>query len=486
LTTFIDMNFSDDIQKSIQEMSFVKPTPIQEKAIPQIMQKHDIIAQAQTGTGKTLAFAIPMLEMLEEEPTLVQVLVVCPTRELALQTADQIKQLAKYKKWIKIVPIIGGQAIDRQFTALKRKPQIVVGTPGRLMDHMERKRLKLHDIKMVVLDEADEMLSMGFQDDIDAIIKKMPKYKQTLMFSATMSKEILQLTTKYQRDPQKIIIEAQQLTVDTIEQYSIQTQESGKFDALTRIVDGHNLKRNLVFCNTKRKVVTLTQNLRMRGYVAEAMHGDIRQGQRNAVLERFKNGQTTMLIATDVAARGIEIKNIDAVINYDFPNDEEYYVHRIGRTGRAGKAGAAYTFITNRDSSKLREIQRYTKAKITPIEPPTRITMEKKIMSELINKATRALKKRKYEDYIVQVQKILDEANGAGDEKGTFTATDLSAALLQIITTQPAGRILPESKPTKYSKPNKAYQPKGKSFGGYNQADGRGKRTPNRANKRNG
>ncbi len=426
-----------------------------------------------------------MLEMLETENILVQVLVVCPTRELTLQTADQIKQLAKYKKWVKILPIIGGQSIDRQFTALKRKPQIVIGTPGRLMDHIEHNRLKLHAIKMVVLDEADEMLSMGFQDDINAIIKKMPKYKQTLMFSATMSKQILKLTTKYQNNPQKIIIAAQQLTVSTIEQFSIQTQEPGKFDALTRIVDGHNLKRNLVFCNTKHKVISLTQNLRMHGYVAEAMHGDIKQGQRSAVLARFKEGKTTMLIATDVAARGIDVQNIDAVINYDFPNDEEYYVHRIGRTGRAGKTGVAYTFITTRDSRKLREIQRYTNAKITPIEPPTKINLEKKIMSELINKATRALKKRKYEDYIEQVQKILDEANASGDEKGTFTATDLSAALLHIITTQPAGRIKPESKPTKYSKPNKTYQPKGKSFGGYNKS-GRGKKTPNRTNKKNG
>lgn len=480
------MSLSHETQKSIEEMNFKTPTPIQEKAIPQILQKLDIIAQAQTGTGKTLAFAIPMLEMLEQENKLVQVLVLCPTRELAIQTADQIKQLAKYKKWVKILPIFGGQSIDRQFTALKKKPQIVIGTPGRLMDHMERNRLKLHGIKMVVLDEADEMLSMGFQKDIDAIIKKMPKYKQTLMFSATMSKQILQLTTKYQNNPQQIKIAAQQLTVSSIEQFSIQTQEQGKFDALTRIVDGYNLKRSLVFCNTKRKVISLTQNLRMRGYVAEAMHGDIRQGQRSAVLKRFKEGRTTMLIATDVAARGIDVQNIDAVINYDFPNDEEYYVHRIGRTGRAGKTGAAYTFITTRDSSKLREIQRYTKAKITPIELPTKINLEKKIMSELINKATRALKKRKYEDYIQDVQKILDEANGSGDEQGAFTATDLSAALLHIITTQPAGRIKPESKPARnYSKPNKTYKPKGKSYGGYNKS-GRSKKKPNIVNKKNG
>lgn len=484
------MNLSPDILKSIKEMGFNTPTPIQEKAIPQIMQKVDIIAQAQTGTGKTLAFAIPMLEMLEQDSKLVQVLVICPTRELAMQTADQIKALAKHKTWVKVLPIYGGQSIDRQFVGLKKKPQIVIGTPGRLMDHMERNRLKLHSIKMVVLDEADEMLSMGFQDDIDAIIKKMPKYKQTLMFSATMSKQILQLTTQYQNNPQQIKIAAQHLTVSTIEQFSIQTQERGKFDALTRIIDGHNLKRNLVFCNTKRKVIELTRNLRMRGYVAEAMHGDIKQSQRNAVLKRFKSGSTTMLIATDVAARGIDVQDIDAVINYDFPNDEEYYVHRIGRTGRAGKSGAAYTFITTRDSSKLLEIQRYTKAKITPIEPPTKINLEKKIMSELINKATRALKKRKYEDYIQDVQKILDKANSEGDAKGEFTATELSAALLHIITTQPAGRIKPASKPESntpknYNKQNKTYAPKGKSSGGFDKSS-KGKNKPGNVYRKKG
>ncbi len=486
MTAFKDMNLSNDTQKSIHEMGFKTPTPIQEKAIPKIMQKLDIIAQAQTGTGKTLAFAIPMLEMLDQEAILVQVLVLCPTRELAIQTADQIQQLAKHKKWVKILPIVGGQSIDRQFDALKKKPQIVVGTPGRLMDHMERNRLKLHGIKMVVLDEADEMLSMGFQDDMDAIIKKMPKYKQTLMFSATMSKEILRLTTQYQHNPQQIKIASQQLTVATIEQFSIDTQEHGKLDVLIRLVDGHNLKRNLVFCNTRHKVAELTKNLRMRGYVASAMHGEMSQVERNAVLFQFKEGNTKLLIATDVAARGIDVQDIDAVINYDLPHEEEYYVHRIGRTGRAGKTGAAYTFVTPRDSNKLREIQRYTNAKITPIEPPTKINLEKKIMSELIKKATKTLQKRKYEDYLQEVQKILDEANGSGDEQGTFTATDLSAALLQIITTQPAGRIEAKSKPARnFSKPDRTYETKGKSYGSYNKS-ARGKKTPSKANKRNG
>ncbi len=466
MTKFNQITLSKGMQKSIKEMGFSTPTPIQEAAIPKIIQKLDITAQAQTGTGKTLAFAIPMVEMLEQDETLVQVLVLCPTRELARQTADQIKLVAAHHKWIKALPIYGGQALDRQITALKKKPQIVIGTPGRLMDLIDRKRLKLHGIKMVVLDEADEMLSMGFQKDIDEIIKKMPKYKQTLMFSATMSKEILKLSQQYQMNPQMIKMPAKELTVATIEQFSFQTQNHEKFNLLTRIVNAYNLRRTLVFCNTRLRAAELTKNLRMRGYVAEVIHGEIKQYERNKVISRFKEGNTTLLIATDVAARGIDIQDIDAVINYDLPHDIEYYVHRIGRTGRAGKKGASYSFATEKDAHKLREIQRYTKAEIIPIEPPNEIDMEKKIMSELINKATRALKKRKYSDYIDDVQKILDSANNSEDEQATFTATELSAALLHIIATQPAGRIKPESKPQRnYNKPKKSYGKQGKSYG---------------------
>ena len=377
---FKDLNLSREIQKAIAEMGFEEATPIQSQSIPPILTGQDVIGQAQTGTGKTCAFGIPAIEMIRPETIGIQVLVLCPTRELAIQTAEELKNVAKYKRGIKILPVYGGQPIDRQIFALRQHPQIIIGTPGRIMDHMRRHTLKLADLKMLILDEADEMLNMGFREDIDIILKEVPERKQTILFSATMPKEIMDLTSKYQKDPILIKSVHKELTVPNIEQYYLEVRESTKLDILTRLIDAYDLKLSLVFCNTKKRVDELTLNLQGRGYMTEALHGDMSQSQRDKVMAKFRNGTIDVSIATDVAARGIDVEDIEAVFNYDIPTDEEYYVHRIGRTGRAGKSGKAFTFVSGREIYKLKDIERYTKSKILPQKPPSLTDIEESRM----------------------------------------------------------------------------------------------------------
>lgn len=419
-------------------MGFEEPTPIQTQAIPAIMKGKDVIGQAQTGTGKTCAFAIPALEMLEQSMYGVQVLVLCPTRELAIQTAEEFKSVSKYKENVMILPVYGGQSIDRQITSLKKGPQIIIGTPGRIMDHMRRFTLKLDGIKMLVLDEADEMLSMGFKEDLDIILHKTPVEKQTILFSATMSKTIIEITKKYQVDPVHVKIARRELTVPGTDQYYIEVREQFKLDVLSRLIDGNNFSLSLVFCNTKKRVDELVGALQTRGYSAESLHGDMRQNERDAVMWKFRNGEIDILVATDVAARGIDVENIEAVINYDLPNDEEYYVHRIGRTGRAGKAGKAYTFVGGREFYKLKDIQRYTKTNIIKIEPPTIFDIEKSKVGALLKRVSDAIHERAYDKYAPYVEQIVDEVNKTD---GTDTTTlDVAAALLQLLAKQPSAR----------------------------------------------
>jgi ATP-dependent RNA helicase DeaD len=345
-------------------MGFVEASPIQSEAIPYIMEGRDVIGQAQTGTGKTAAFAIPALEMIDDGDRSVQALVLCPTRELAVQVTDEFKKLGKYKKGINSVAIYGGDSIEKQILALRKGVQVVIGTPGRVMDHMERKTLRLDRVKMVVLDEADEMLDMGFREDIESILEQMPDERQTIFFSATMSKPILQLTKKYQDDPQLVKVVKNELTAQNIEQLFFEVKPKAKVEVMTRLIDLYNLNLMLVFCNTKIRVDEVVEELQIRGYQAEGLHGDLRQQQRNNVMAKFRAATTNILVATDVAARGIDVEDVDAVFNYDIPLDEEYYVHRIGRTGRAGKAGKAFTFVVGREIQRLRDIQQYTKVKI--------------------------------------------------------------------------------------------------------------------------
>lgn len=361
---FSSLDISDEILQAVTDMGFVTPSPIQAEAIPPILAGRDVIGQAQTGTGKTAAFGIPALDMIDIQDRSVQVLVLCPTRELALQVAEEIRKLAKYKRGIRIEAIYGGDSIDRQIRALRSGVHIVIGTPGRVMDHMERNTLKLDHVRMMILDEADEMLDMGFREDIESILEDMPQERQTILFSATMSKPIMQITQKFQKDPVLVKVVKKELTNVNIEQVYFEVKPKAKVEVMCRLIDMYDLKLLLVFCNTKRKVDEIVEDLQIRGYQAEGLHGDLRQAQRNNVMSKFRSGTTSILVATDVAARGIDVDDVDAVINFDIPLDEEYYVHRIGRTGRAGKSGRAFSMVGRDEKYRFREIQTYTKVKV--------------------------------------------------------------------------------------------------------------------------
>ncbi len=423
---FKELNLSHEVQRALGEMGFEEATPIQAKAIPPIFEGKDIIGQAQTGTGKTCAFGIPAIEMLDPGTPGVQVLALCPTRELAIQVSEELKNVAKFKRGIKILPIYGGQSIDRQIMALKGKPQIIVGTPGRVMDHMRRHTLKLGSLKMIILDEADEMLNMGFREDIDTILKELPEDRQTLLFSATMPKEIMDLTRLYQKDPQLVKTVHKELTIPSIEQYYLEVRDSSKLELLCRLIDAKNVKLGLVFCNTKKRVDELTASLQTRGYSAEALHGDMKQSERDRVMTKFRKGLIEILVATDVAARGIDVNNIEAVFNYDIPSDEEYYVHRIGRTGRAGKAGVSYSFIFGRDIFKLKDIMRYTNSEILPMKPPTISDVEEVKLEGAVNEVLTLLEDTgSYTKYHPVIEKILEESSDV-------TTLDVAAVLFSL------------------------------------------------------
>jgi ATP-dependent RNA helicase DeaD len=430
---FKELNLSEEIQKGIDDLGFEEATPIQAQSIPYILDGSDIIGQAQTGTGKTCAFGIPAVDMLESDSESVQVLVLCPTRELAIQSSEEIKSVSKYKKGIRILPIYGGQPIERQIKALKNRPQIIIGTPGRVMDHMRRRTLKLANLKMIILDEADEMLNMGFREDIDTILKEAPSERQTILFSATMPKEILDLTKQYQKNPVHVKVAHKALTVPSVEQYYLMVNGSSKFEVLARIIDANDIKLSLVFCNTKKRVDELAADLQSRGYSAEALHGDLRQDQRDKVMAKFRNGQIDILIATDVAARGIDVDDVEAVFNYDLPSDEEYYVHRIGRTGRAGRAGKAYSFVVGREINKIRDIQRFTKAAITPIKPPTMMDVEENKMGKLMISVKKIISDGELSRFSSYIEQNLEEINSEGDEENFVTPMEFAAALLKMV-----------------------------------------------------
>ncbi len=368
---YSESNVHENILKALDEMGFVDMTPIQEKAIPVLQSGKDIIGQAQTGTGKTASFGIPMIEAIDKKCNGIQGLVLCPTRELAIQAAEEIKKMSKYMPHIGVVAIYGGQDIGRQFRMLRGQVNIIVGTPGRIMDHMERGTLAFPELKMLVLDEADEMLNMGFREDIETICKELPEERQTALFSATMPQEILEITDEYQKDAELVRVEAEEMTVTAIKQsyYIIKGRE--KDTSLCRLIDYMSPKRALIFCNTKRKVDQLTLVLKAKGYSAEAIHGDLSQHQRDRVMNLFRNGNLELLLATDVAARGIDVDDVDMVFNYDMPQDMEWYVHRIGRTGRAGRRGKAISLITAREQYKIDSLEEYCNTRIKLRDMPT-------------------------------------------------------------------------------------------------------------------
>lgn len=360
----------DRILRAVKEMGFENMTPIQKQAIPILMEGRDVIGQAQTGTGKTAAFGIPMLQRIDENDRSLQGIILCPTRELAIQAAEELRKFSKYMHGVKMVPIYGGQDISRQIKALKGGVQIIVGTPGRVMDHMRRHTIKLQNVKMVILDEADEMLDMGFREDMETILGEIENEHQTALFSATMPQAILDITDKYQKDAELIKVTKKELTIPLIKQYYFVVKSVYKEEVISRLLELHGFKRSIIFCNTKRMVDELAENLKNRGYQAEGLHGDMTQKQRDFVMNRFKNGSLEILIATDVAARGIDVDDLEAVFNYDVPQDIEYYVHRIGRTGRAGKEGMAFTFAYGRDLYRIRDIERVCKTKMTEMRVP--------------------------------------------------------------------------------------------------------------------
>ncbi len=358
------------ILRAVAEMGYENMTPIQKQAIPILMEGRDVIGQAQTGTGKTAAFGIPMLQRIDENDKSLQGIILCPTRELAIQAADELRKFSKYMHNVKMVPIYGGQDISRQIKALKGGVQIIVGTPGRVMDHMRRHTIKIQNVKMVILDEADEMLDMGFREDMETILGEIENEHQTALFSATMPQAILDITDKYQKDAKLIKVTKKELTIPLIKQYYFVVKNIYKEEVISRLLELHDFKRSIIFCNTKRMVDELAANLKNRGYQAEGLHGDMTQKQRDFVMNRFKNGSLEILIATDVAARGIDVDDLEAVFNYDVPQDIEYYVHRIGRTGRAGKEGMAFTFAYGRDLYRIRDIERICKTKMTEMRVP--------------------------------------------------------------------------------------------------------------------
>ena len=386
--TFKELNLIGPLLRAIEQEGYTEPSPIQEQSIPLLIGGRDLLGCAQTGTGKTAAFGIPALEHIDPDlHGTVQVLILCPTRELAMQSSEEMHKFAKYKSGIRIVPVYGGASIENQIRALKRGAEIVIGTPGRVMDHMRRRTLKLDKLSMVILDEADEMLNMGFREDIETILQDAPETRQTVLFSATMSNEIMAITTEYQTEPVLVKVVSKELTVPTIKQFFYDVPKGRKLDVLSRLLDYYDPARAMVFCNTKKMVDELLEALRDRGFTAEGLHGDMKQAVRTTVMDAYKRGRVSILIATDVAARGIDVDDVDVVFNYDLPSDMEYYVHRIGRTGRAGKEGMSITLISGRTQLYgIRDVERFTKTKITMNTIPSLHEIEEAKNRKLVRK----------------------------------------------------------------------------------------------------
>ncbi|MEH6889074.1 DEAD/DEAH box helicase [Bacillus sp. JJ864] len=370
MTTFRELGLSNSLLQSVESMGFEEATPIQAETIPVALQGVDIIGQAQTGTGKTAAFGLPLLEKVNTRQDTVQGIVIAPTRELAIQVGEELYKIGQHKR-VRILPIYGGQDINRQIRALKKGPHIIVGTPGRILDHIKRKTLRLQNVETVVLDEADEMLNMGFIEDIEAILTDVPETHQTLLFSATMPDPIRRIAERFMSEPKHIKVKAKEVTMPNIQQFYVEVQEKKKFDVLTRLLDIQSPELAIVFGRTKRRVDELSEALNLRGYAAEGIHGDLTQAKRLSVLRKFKEGSIEVLVATDVAARGLDISGVTHVYNFDIPQDPESYVHRIGRTGRAGKTGLAMLFVTPRETGQLKNIERTTKRKMDRMTPPT-------------------------------------------------------------------------------------------------------------------
>ena len=439
---FSELGLSPEVLKAIDKMGFEQASPIQAEAIPVLLTGKDIVGQSQTGSGKTAAFAIPAVEKTNPDQREVQVLILCPTRELAVQVSEEVHKLSYFKRGIRALPIYGGQSYDRQIYGLRNGAQIVIGTPGRVMDHMRRGTLRLDQVKMVILDEADVMLNMGFREDIDFILQSVPKeQRQTVFFSATMPAPIRQLIDTHAKEPQNVRIEQKTMTVSTIDQIYYEVDRRRKVEALTRLIDIHDIKLGIIFCNTKSMVDDLVDHLNAQGYSADRLHGDMSQAMRDRVMGKFRKSGLEFLVATDVAARGIDVDDVEVVINYDLPYDPEDYVHRIGRTGRAGRSGRAISFVAGREMFQIRNIERFTKNRIQRGTVPTLAEVEEARTNVTLEKLRAVLAGGEYKRQDHLIERLLEEGHGS---------TDIASALLHLLQ---GGEEKPATKPAAPAEP---------------------------------
>jgi ATP-dependent RNA helicase DeaD len=443
---FSELGLSAEILKAIDKLGFEQTAPIQAAAIPVLMAGRDVVGQSQTGSGKTAAFAIPAIEKTDPNLRAVQVLVLCPTRELAVQVAEEFHKLALFKRNVTALPIYGGQSYERQFWGLKQGAQIVIGTPGRVMDHMRRGTMRLESLKMVILDEVDVMLNMGFREDIETILKGAPTERQTVFFSATIPRQIRDLIEKFSRNPESVKIEQKAMTVPTVEQVYYEVDRSHKIDLLTRLIDIHDLKLGIIFCNTKRMVDDLVDHLEAQGYLADRLHGDMTQAMRDRVMNKFRKSGLEFLVATDIAARGIDVDDVQVVFNYDLPYDGEDYIHRIGRTGRAGRSGRAISFVSGRELFQLRNIERHANTRILRAKIPTASEVHEARDNVFLEKMRVTLKSGELQKQEQLLGRLLEEG---------FSSTDIAAACLSLLQ---AGEAAP-AKPVTCETPDERPRP---------------------------
>ncbi len=426
MTKFQDLGISTATLKAVLRMGFEEATPIQAETIPLSLQNKDLIGQAQTGTGKTAAFGIPLVEKVDLNVDAIQGIIIAPTRELAIQVSEELYKIGAGKK-VRVLSIYGGQDIQRQIRSLKKHPHIIVGTPGRVLDHINRKTIRLDHVHTAILDEADEMLNMGFIEDIETILAQIPTERQTLLFSATMPGPIQRMAEKFMKDPQIVRVKTKEMTVPLIEQYYVEVQEKNKFDVLTRLLDIQSPELAIIFGRTKRRVDELSEALNLRGYTAEGIHGDLSQAKRLSVLRKFKEGSIDVLVATDVAARGLDISGVTHVYNFDIPQDPESYVHRIGRTGRAGKTGVALTFITPREKSYLAVVEKTTKRKMERMKPPTLDEALEGQQRAVVEKITQTIEQNNLQYYRAAADELLENND----------PSIVVAAVLKMLTKEP-------------------------------------------------
>ncbi len=423
LTKFSELGISPNTLKSIHKMGFEEATPIQAGTIPLGLAGKDIIGQAQTGTGKTAAFGIPLVEKIDVKSSAIQGIIIAPTRELAIQVSEELYKIGSALH-IRVLAVYGGQEISRQIRAMKKYPHIIVGTPGRILDHINRRTLKLDQVNTLILDEADEMLNMGFIDDIETILSNVPSERQTLLFSATMPAPIRKIAERFMKNPEMVAMKSKEMTVPHIEQYYVKSQEREKFDILSRLLDVQSPELAIVFGRTKRRVDELAKALNIRGYLAEGIHGDLSQAKRMQVLKKFKDGKIDVLVATDVAARGLDISGVTHVYNYDIPQDPESYVHRIGRTGRAGKEGKAMTFVSSREMGYLRDVENMTKKRMTLMTPPTSTEALEGQQRAVVDSIVAELQKNDLSGFNVVARELLEDRD----------PVDVVAAVVKLLT----------------------------------------------------